>query len=224
MRRHEASSTRSRCHLHREAPTCIAPIVGVMQTDEMKKKRPKPKTLGSEERFYQRYGRAMAEWSTIEYALSTWFQQLAEMTLPISRAVFRSHNSFRASLKMLEIALDGKPRDKLLTEFFNEALTRVRAYYEFRNILAHDLSIWHATDKEMRLMKHVSDYFDEGVTSAELTAAGRNFKRLSQILMFTLPVGKPMYTPEQGFKRLRQLPANARKAATSRKKKSRTIA
>lgn len=152
-----------------------------------------------ERRFFEKYGRAFAEWAAVENALKNWFGYAffsavgSEMwnfgcNLAITNGIFDSPQSFGGKAAMLQIAFKSGRREKELTEFFEAAYGRVREYEKFRNALAHHLPIWVASKMRMEIQELDDPFGKKKVVLEEnLDNAIANFRQMTAILLKSVP-------------------------------------
>jgi hypothetical protein len=177
--------------------------------------------------FYRYYGEAMSLWAEIEYALSLWFGYACEpgsSNAYLAYKLFYSARSFNGSADMLKAAWHERRRDEKLSELFAAVNKKTRAYYQFRNRLAHHLTVYLEKKREVVLAAPDDAFLRQPTTSkCDLMIAIRNFGRLKLILLYSLPglLPKPRLTPEQALQYLELLPAQAQSPQQSQKQRNR---
>jgi hypothetical protein len=182
-----------------------------------------------EDKFFQRYGRAMAEWAAIEFILSLWFASACDPRWKSTTQmfdVFYSARSFNGNSDMLMAAVVSSGQSEDLKNFFRKALNHTKGYYQFRNILAHRLPLYLEERKHMILRQGGGDLtVHEGITDRDIVVATRNFRRLYQVWERVrpsrrqLPGRLPSLTLAEGLRRIEELPAEANSSVLSRKQR-----
>lgn len=181
-----------------------------------------------EDAFFRRYGRVISAWADIESVLAFWFCWTcnADVTNRYSLSqIFYSARSFTGSMDMLKSAFISQRRDPDVSKFFAEAAKITDAYYSFRNMLAHRLTLYIEPEQKMVLIES-NDIFDMKNSPMEeqhLVIATRNFKHLNKTWLRALPDTnpKPQLTPLEALERVRALPTRAHSNELSQKQKGR---
>ena len=159
--------------------------------------------------------------------LCLWFVYACDPTWNTAHSageIFYSARSYTGNADMLKAVWYVQRRNAELSKFFRAAIVRTRGYYEFRNKLAHHLTVYHKPQRRMFLAAGNDPFYRKGeITQRDLIVAIRNFKRLKKIWLDTLPnqLPKPRLTPKEALQRIEMLPAQAHSSELSQKQRNR---
>jgi hypothetical protein len=136
------------------------------------------------------YGRAMAEWSSIERGLYYWFQGITRMKDGVARAIFYGAKGFGARADMLESVIPfAEQQTKEEIEFIKEAIKKSWQFVSFRNAIAHGEPIPTITDDGIHVMmgkaKDIAD--KDTITIKDMEIAAKNFSRLATAIIIAVP-------------------------------------
>jgi hypothetical protein len=95
------------------------------------------KVVREQEQLTAALGGAMLAWSKVEQSLALWFALISKMPHDMVLATFYSCNTASARIDLVKAALEHSSLNLECKKFFNAALSKSRAYSNFRNILAH---------------------------------------------------------------------------------------
>lgn len=181
------------------------------------------------DKFYRRYGRAIAAWAEVEQAMAFWFVQLCDPKWEHAHlhiSTFYSARSFNGSADMMKATIDFQYQNPEMQEFCKKALAKTGCFYQFRNVLAHHTSTY-LEKFSMMVLHRPRDLLPLGdlYTDVHLVIATRNFLRMKRIWADSLAT--PRYpasiTFQEALARVDRLPNEAHSSAPSRRQRGRKI-
>jgi hypothetical protein len=158
------------------------------------------------------YGRAMAEWASVERGLYYWFAGITRMKDGLARAIFYGAKGFSARAEMLESVIPfAEQQTPEEITFIKEALRKAGQFVGFRNGIAHGEPIPTIMDDGIHvLMGKAKDVTDrDNITIKHMEIAAENFSRLASAIINAIPrqrKGKPL---SEYLAQVRELPNQA---------------
>jgi hypothetical protein len=184
--------------------------------------------LSEIDRFYHIFGKALAAWANIEWALAMWFKACTGLDYDTAINLFFSGKSFNTRTDLLLVSMETAKIADAWREFIFAARKKALGYSSSRNVLAHGLVYPSGSESDER--GHPTKWLvtepskrDEpgGIHYDDIVIIARNFDALSSLLRVSYIYHTRAAPPEEYLRQLHELPNEAGSTELSQKQKAR---
>jgi len=151
--------------------------------------------LGTRDKTFLAFGKAMAEWALLERALYDWFEHLTLLSEPRAKAIYFAAKNTSNRLDLLRAAIGTSGIEADAQNFITEAIKRVVNYSTFRNKLAHGEFTFEGQIIESKLPRKTAR--EKAVTKEQLEIAIGNLTILTTAIRSALDFAKGMSETEE---------------------------
>jgi hypothetical protein len=143
--------------------------------------RPKPPMLSEKDNAFLSYGKAMANWASLERAVYEWFQHITLLDAKQAKPIFYSVTNTKTRFALVRAALSANQLDRDERIFVEKALNRAGEYSSFRNKLAHGEFTFEGIIIEGKHHDRAKAT-ETGITREQVDRAASRFRELADLL------------------------------------------